>query len=52
VLALRYDLASALEMAGDPVQAAELFEEVVAADPGYRDASERLNAVSQQRQVN
>jgi tetratricopeptide (TPR) repeat protein len=50
--ALRYDLASALEMAGDLSQAAEIFAEILDADPSYRDAAARLSAVSQQRQAN
>ncbi len=41
-LALSYDLASALEMSGDKVQAARLFEEIVVENPTFRDASRRL----------
>ena len=51
-LALRYDLASSLELAGDVGQASGIFEEILSTDPSYRDVSERLNTLAQQRQVN
>ena len=51
-LALRYDLASALEAAGDHDQASDLFSEIQAANPGYRDVTARLDGLGQQRQVN
>lgn len=51
-LALRYDLASALEMAGDLAEAYSLFESVAAADPRYRDVAERISVLAEQRQAN
>ena len=51
-LGLRYELGSALESAGDIDQAAEVFEELVAAQPTYRDVSARFAVLSQQRHVN
>jgi tetratricopeptide (TPR) repeat protein len=51
-LALRYDLATALEMAGDVDQAIEHFETVAAASPGYRDTTQRLNHLGTQRRAN
>lgn len=51
-MALRYDLAAALESAGEHDQAADLFAELLAADPGYRDVAERLSDIGQQRQAN
>jgi len=52
LLALRYDLASALEMAGDLGEAYALFESVAAADPRYRDVGERMSLLAGQRQAN
>ena len=49
---LRYDLAAAYQSAGDVDQAAGIFEEIAASDPSYRDVSDRLSNLSQQRQVN
>jgi tetratricopeptide (TPR) repeat protein len=51
-MALRYDLAAALESAGEHDQAADLFAELLTADPGYRDVAERLSDIGQQRQAN
>jgi pilus assembly protein FimV len=49
---LRYDLAAAYQSAGDVDQAADIFEEIAATDPSYRDVSDRLSSLSQQRQAN
>jgi len=49
---LRYDLAAAYQSAGDVDQAAGIFEEIAASDPSYRDVSDRLSNLSQQRQAN
>jgi len=51
-LALRYDLASALEMAGEHAQAGELFSEIMAVDPSYRDVAQRIGGPDRQQQVN
>jgi tetratricopeptide (TPR) repeat protein len=51
-LALRYDLASSLESAGDLEGAMGCFEEVVAVNPGYRDVSDRLDQLAEQGQIN
>jgi hypothetical protein len=51
-LALRYDLASALEAAGDPGQAVEVFGEISSADPTYRDVAQRVSELTGQSQVN
>jgi pilus assembly protein FimV len=51
-IALRYDLAGAYEGAGDGEQALEIYEEIMAADPSYRDISQKLQNLSQQRQAN
>ncbi|MFV2073238.1 MAG: tetratricopeptide repeat protein [Thermoanaerobaculales bacterium] len=51
-IALRYDLAVALESGGDTGQAVELFEEIEASAAGYRDVSQRLSVLAQQRQAN
>ena len=51
-LALRYDLASAFEMAGEHAQAGELFAEIMATDPTYRDVAQRIDGSGQQRQAN
>jgi tetratricopeptide (TPR) repeat protein len=45
-LALRYDLASSLESAGDVERAVDLYQEVVARSPDYRDVSVRLESLS------
>ncbi|MGD8440707.1 MAG: tetratricopeptide repeat protein [Holophagae bacterium] len=51
--ALRYELALAFEKTGDLEQAAGLFEQIAASDPGYRDVAARLASLSeQQRQIN
>lgn len=50
--ALRYDLASSLESAGEVDRAHQLFEEIYTADAAYRDVSERLAELSQHRQAN
>jgi pilus assembly protein FimV len=51
--ALRYELASSFERTGDIAQAVNLFEEILAHDPSYRDVSTRLSSLAQQqRQVN
>jgi tetratricopeptide (TPR) repeat protein len=50
--ALRYDLAVAHENSGELDQAFELYQEIVATDPSYRDAAQRLDSLSQQRQAN
>ena len=51
-IALRYDLALAYENAGELEQAISLYEEIAAADPTHRDVTERLSALSEQRQAN
>ena len=51
-IALRYDLASAFEMAGEHAQAAELFAEIMAVDPSYRDVAHRVGGSDRQQQVN
>jgi len=50
-LALRYDLAAALESSGDTERAAGLFEEIAATDPSYRDVSNRLSVLAEHRQA-
>ncbi len=42
-LALRYDLAASFESAGDLERAVDVYQEVVALNPGYRDVSSRLD---------
>ncbi len=51
-IGLRYDLAAAYEAAGDIDQAQEIFQELMAADPSYRDVSNRLSNLDQHRQAN
>jgi len=51
-VALRYDLAGAYEGAGDGEQALEIYEEIMAADPSYRDVTQKLENLSQERQAN
>jgi tetratricopeptide (TPR) repeat protein len=51
-LALRYDLASALEQAGESVQAQGLFEEIAEHSPEFRDVTDRLGSSDGQQQVN
>ncbi len=51
-LALRYDLAGAYEGSGDGVQALGIYEEIMAADPSYRDVSKKLLNLSQESQAN
>lgn len=51
-IALRYDLAGAYEGAGDGAQALGIYEEIMAADPSYRDISKKLQNLSQQSQAN
>jgi pilus assembly protein FimV len=51
-MALRYDLASALEIAGDVGRACSVLEEIEAERPGFRDVQERLSNLSQQRRAN
>jgi len=51
-LALRYDLASALELAGDVDRACTVLEEIKAERPGFRDVRERLSGLSEQRRAN
>ncbi len=51
-LALRYDLGTALESAGDHDRAMDMFELIAAADPGYRDVADRLSSLSEHRQAN
>jgi len=41
-LGLRYDLASALEAAGDPARALEIFKEVYGQDASFRDVVDRV----------
>ncbi len=50
--ALKYDLATALEGAGDHERALELFEEVSAANPSFRDVSLRLSELDGQQYAN
>ncbi len=51
-VALRYDLASALEIAGDVGRAYSVLEEIESERPGFRDVRERLSSLSQQRRAN
>lgn len=51
-LGLRYDLAVAYEAAGDSEQAYGILAEILAVNPAYRDVSDRLSSLSEQRQVN
>lgn len=51
-LALRYELASALEMAGELAPAHDLLHEISSERPGFRDVDERIAALSQQRRAN
>ncbi len=51
-LGLRYDLAVAYEGAGDVDQAVGLLEEISSAAATYRDVTDRLANLSQQRQAN
>ena len=46
-LALRYDLAASFESAGELERAVDVYQEVVALNPGYRDVSSRLDVLSQ-----
>jgi len=50
-MALRYDLAGALESAGEHDRAVGLFEAIAAANPAYRDVSGRLSVLSEHRQA-
>jgi tetratricopeptide (TPR) repeat protein len=50
--ALRYDLASALEAAGEVAEAESMFSEITSSDPSFRDVADRLIAISAQRQAN
>ena len=51
-IALRYDLAGAYEGSGDGEQALEIYEEIMAADPSYRDVSKKTQNLSQESQAN
>ncbi|MCP4897282.1 MAG: tetratricopeptide repeat protein [bacterium] len=51
-LALRYDMASALEQAGESTQAHGMFEEIAENQPDYRDVSTRLVSLDSERHVN
>jgi len=51
-LALTYDLAAALEAAGDDIQALELYSQVAEQDPSFRDVRARLQGLQRQRNVN
>ncbi len=51
-LGLRYDLAAAYESSGDVEQARGIFGEILAANPAYRDVSDRLSVLTEQRQAN
>jgi pilus assembly protein FimV len=51
-IALRYDLAGAYEGSGDGAQALGIYEEIMAADPSYRDVSKKLLNLSQESQAN
>jgi tetratricopeptide (TPR) repeat protein len=51
-LALRYDLANALEGSGDLEQATMLFSQIHAEDPTFRDVTQRLNLLTEHRQAN
>ncbi len=50
--ALKYDLATALEGAGDFARALELFEEVALANPSFRNVSIRLSELGEQQYAN
>jgi len=51
-LALRYDLASALELSGDVQEAEDVLTKIASANPAYRDVSDRLSSIHAQRQAN
>jgi tetratricopeptide (TPR) repeat protein len=51
-LALRYDLASTFESAGESQRAVEMFEEIASAHSGYRDVTQRLSNLGEHRQAN
>jgi tetratricopeptide (TPR) repeat protein len=51
-IALRYDLASAYQSAGDLEQAVTIFEEIASTDASYRDVADRLSYLGEQRQAN
>ncbi len=51
-IGLRYDLATAYQSAGDVEQAVAIFEEIASSNAAYRDVSDRLSSLSQQRQAN
>ena len=51
-MALRYDLASALELAGDVGRAYGVLEEIESERAGFRDVQERLSSLSQRRRAN
>jgi tetratricopeptide (TPR) repeat protein len=45
-LALRYDLASALELSGERERALELFTELYGQDAGFRDVAEKVRQLT------
>jgi len=49
IMALQYDLAAALEAAGDMGEAQGLYTEISAADPTYRDVTDRLDNLAAQQ---
>ncbi len=51
-MALRYDLAAVFESSGEPERALDIFEDIAAANPTYRDVTSRLSGLSAHRQVN
>lgn len=46
-LALRYDLGASFESAGELERAVDVYQEVVALNPGYRDVSSRLDQLAE-----
>jgi len=51
-LALKYDLANALEASGDQGGALEIFQDILSMDPSFRDTRQRLGHLSGQAQAN
>lgn len=52
VLALKYDLAGAMESSGDQGGAMEVFEEILSVDPTYRNTRQRLDHLAGSAQAN
>ena len=50
--ALKYDLATTLENGGEAMRAVEVFEDILAIDPAFRDVSARLEVLAGHQQAN